>query len=75
AAMAAAREGMSTVGRGPFAPFMRPQGAFVFFVEIFLRLRLADNEEGIKNAEENRGTEESRSVLRFSPPLRYPPLS
>jgi hypothetical protein len=54
---------------------MRPQGAFVFFVEIFLRLRLADNEEGIKNAEENRGTEESRSVLRFSPPLRYPPLS
>jgi hypothetical protein len=24
---------------------MRPQGAFVFFVEIFLRLRFADNRE------------------------------
>jgi hypothetical protein len=44
AAMVAAREGMPTVDRGPFAPFVHPQGAFVFFVEIVVRLKLADNQ-------------------------------
>jgi hypothetical protein len=33
--MAATREGMSTVGRGLFLSFVHPEGAFVFFVEIF----------------------------------------
>jgi hypothetical protein len=35
---------MSAMGRAPFAPFVHPQGAFVFFVEIVVRLKLADNQ-------------------------------